>query len=42
MWAVANDDPWPIAESLVSVVRTSVIDGTRRPVDETGRAKSQH
>lgn len=33
-WAVANQAPWPIAESLVTVVRTSLVDGVRRPVDE--------
>ncbi len=38
-WAVANEAPWPIAESLVTVVRTSLIDGVRRPVDEHGRVK---
>ena len=36
-WAVANDFPWPIADSVVSVVRTSLVNGVRRPVDETGR-----
>jgi hypothetical protein len=35
-WAVANEEPWPIAESTVTVVRTRIIDGRRRPVDETG------
>ena len=39
-WAVANEAPWPIAESVVTVVRTSVIDGVRRAVDENGVAKS--
>lgn len=34
-WAVANGEPWPIAESLVTVVRTRLVDGVRRPVDET-------
>ncbi len=38
-WAVANEAPWPIAESVVTVVRTSLIDGVRRPVDETGAVK---
>lgn len=33
-WAVANAAPWPIAESAVTVVRTSVVDGQRRPVTE--------
>jgi hypothetical protein len=37
-WAVANALPWPIAESVVTVVRTSVVEGTRRPVDENGSA----
>jgi hypothetical protein len=36
-WAVANDVPWPIAESLVTVVRTTMVDGARRPVDEHQR-----
>jgi hypothetical protein len=40
-WAVANDFPKPIAESLVTVVRTSLIDGARRAVDEHGRTLSQ-
>jgi hypothetical protein len=40
-WAVANDYPKPIAESTVTVVRTSVVDGTRRPVDENGKAVSK-
>lgn len=35
-WAVANALPWPIAESLVTVVRTSAQEGVRRPVDENG------
>lgn len=35
-WAVSNAAPWPIAESVVTVVRTSVVDGQRRPVDENG------
>ncbi len=39
-WAVANEVPWPIAESVVTVVRTSLVDGHRRPVDETGRVKA--
>lgn len=33
-WAVANEVPWPIAESVVTVVRTTIVDGARRPVDE--------
>ncbi len=37
LWAVANEEPWPIAESVVTVVRTSFVDGVRRPADETGR-----
>jgi hypothetical protein len=36
-WAVAHDAPWPIAESVVTVVRTSLVDTVRRPVDERGR-----
>jgi hypothetical protein len=39
-WAVANEAPWPIAESIVTVVRTSMVDGVRRPVDENGVAKT--
>lgn len=39
-WAVANEAPWPIAESVVTVVRTSLVDGVRRPVDESGVAKN--
>jgi hypothetical protein len=35
-WAVANAAPWPIAESVVTVVRTSVVGDVRRPVDENG------
>ena len=38
-WAVANDTPWPISESLVTVVRTSLVDGVRRPVDERGERR---
>lgn len=38
LWAVANEEPWPIGESVVTVVRTSLIDGARRPIDENGRA----
>lgn len=40
-WAVANAAPWPIAESVVTVVRTSLVDGVRRPVDENGDAVSK-
>lgn len=36
IWAVAYEDPWPLASSLVAVVRTSLVGGTRRPVDERG------
>lgn len=39
-WAVANEAPWPIAESVVTVVRTSLINGVRRPVDEDGVRKA--
>ncbi len=35
-WAVANESPWPIAESVVTVVRSTLIDGVRRAVDERG------
>jgi hypothetical protein len=41
MWAVANEEPWPIAESVVTVVRTSLIDDHRRPVDEMGKPVSR-
>jgi hypothetical protein len=37
-WAAANDAPFPIAESVVTVVRTSLVDGVRRPVNEQGKA----
>jgi hypothetical protein len=40
-WAVANAAPWPIAESIVTVVRTSLVDGVRRPVDENGEFVSK-
>lgn len=36
-WAVANDLPWPIADSTVTVVRTSLVDGMRRAVNEEGK-----
>jgi len=36
IWAVAYEDPWPLASSLVTVVRTSLVAGARRPVDERG------
>ena len=39
-WAVANEAPWPVAESVVTVVRTSLVNGVRRPVDENGVAKT--
>jgi len=39
-WAVANGTPWPVAESQVTVVRTALVDGTRRPVDEKLTAKA--
>ncbi len=39
-WAVANETPWPIAESVVTVVRTRLIEGARRPVDEALMAKA--
>jgi hypothetical protein len=35
--AVAHEAPWPLAESSVTIVRTSLIDGVRRPVNEEGR-----
>ena len=40
IWAVANGAPWPVVESVVTVVRTRSVDGVRRPVDETGGRKS--
>jgi hypothetical protein len=40
-WAVSNDYPKPIAESTVTVVRTSLVDGARRPVDENGKPVSK-
>jgi hypothetical protein len=36
IWAVAYDDPWPLASSVVTVVRTTLASGVRRPVDEHG------
>jgi hypothetical protein len=36
IWAVAHEDPWPLASSVVTVVRTSLVGGVRRPVDERG------
>ncbi|MGD9902447.1 MAG: hypothetical protein AB7U83_03170 [Vicinamibacterales bacterium] len=36
-WAVANEAPWPLVESVVTVVRTSLVNGVRRPVDDSGR-----
>lgn len=36
-WAAANDAPWPLVESVVTVVRTSLVNGVRRPVDDTGK-----
>lgn len=36
-WAIAHEAPWPIAESLVTVVRTSLVGDARRPVDEHGQ-----
>lgn len=38
IWAVAHEDPWPLVSSVVTVVRTAVVAGTRRPVDEAGAA----
>jgi hypothetical protein len=40
-WAVANDEPWPVVSSVVTVVRTTLINGVRRPVDETGEPVSK-
>ena len=36
-WAVAHEAPWPLAEASVTVVRTSVVNGERRPVNEEGQ-----
>ena len=36
IWAVAHEDPWPLASSVVTVVRTTLDAGVRRPVDERG------
>jgi hypothetical protein len=36
VWAVAYEDPWPLASSVVTVVRTNLVAGVRRPVDERG------
>jgi hypothetical protein len=36
-WAVANDAPWPLVESVVTVVRTSMVNGARKPVDDGGK-----
>jgi hypothetical protein len=36
IWAVAHEDPWPLASTEVTVVRTSLLAGVRRPVDERG------
>jgi hypothetical protein len=36
-WAVANDAPWPLVESVVTVVRTSMVNGVRRAVDDGGQ-----
>ena len=41
LWAVANREPWPLAESVVTVVRTTVVEGVRRAVDERGRPGRQ-
>lgn len=40
-WAVAHEAPWPLAESIVTVVRTSLVDGARRPVDDQGHTRSR-
>lgn len=40
-WAVANEDPWPLVSSVVTVVRTSLVNGVRRPVDELGMPVSR-
>jgi hypothetical protein len=40
-WAVAHEAPWPLAEASVTVVRTSVVDGVRRPVNEEGQLVAQ-
>lgn len=40
-WAVANEAPWPIAECVVTVVRTTLVGGIRRPVDERLQAPAK-
>jgi len=38
-WAVANDAPWPLVESVVTVVRTTMVGGVGKPIsEEDGRA----
>ena len=37
MLRFAHEAPWPLAESSVTVVRTTLIDGVRPPVDEEFR-----
>jgi len=39
IWAVANEAPWPVVETIVTVVRTSIVDGLRQPVDEAGQVR---
>ncbi len=36
IWAVAQEDPWPLASTEVTVVRTSLVGGVRKAVDERG------
>jgi hypothetical protein len=40
-WAAANDAPWPIAESVVTVVRTSLVNSVRRPVDDENKPSAK-
>ena len=41
IWAVANEAPWPVAEVMVTVVRTSLVDGVRRPVDRDRQSRGE-
>ncbi len=40
-WAAANHAPWPIAESVVTVVRTSLVNGVRRPIDDDNKPSAK-
>ena len=41
IWAVAHEDPWPLASSVVTVVRTTLVGAARMPVDERGGARAR-